>query len=97
MRSQFGFSPYARVEPPNEDDNGKWDNSMVLERNEAGPEFNPYVYFSDVYEHAPWCRRSCGMVCNPTNVKHSEIKPYRHDPCCRGGCANLCEEHAQLQ
>ena len=39
MRSEFRFRPYAKVEPPNEDDNGKWDDSMFLERNEFGPDF----------------------------------------------------------
>lgn len=85
----FRHSPYARLAPPNEDDYGRWDDDIVPFCGEATVQWDPQSYYSSKYRHASWCRRSCALQCNPTNLD-PDFEPYIHDPCCTGGCGNQC-------
>ena len=96
MGGMFRHRPYAKLPPPNEDDDGHWDDEIVPFYDEATVPWDPARIYANEYNHLDWCRKSCNLECNPKN-KESEREPYIHDYSCTGGCGNFCVERYHIQ
>ena len=96
MGGMFRYRPYAELPPPNEDDSGRWDDEIVPFEGESTVPWNQEVDYAAEYRHLDWCRRSCGLECNP-NGKERDFAPYLHKDSCTGGCGNRCVERYQIK
>ena len=91
MRRTFRGKPYCRQPPANDDDQGNLSDDVSPFEGEPTVAWDSTVDYAGQYIHLPWCRRSCGLSCNPTGRK-PDFAPYRHTDFCSRGCGNKCAD-----